>query len=50
MARNTSNGGRKGAVSNRYQRLTKDGWTKYDATTGVPLATKDEPWKGVRKK
>lgn len=48
MAKNTGNGYRKGAVKNRVQKLTKNGWTKR-TSGGRSLGTKATPWKGVRK-
>jgi hypothetical protein len=49
MAKNTGNGYRKGAVTERYQTAGKRGWTKR-SSSGRSLGAKDSPWKGVRKK
>lgn len=51
MATNTGDGRRKGAVSNRHQKQTAEGWVKYDSRTGKAISVKQTPgpYKGVRK-
>lgn len=51
MATNSGEGRRVGAVTNRYQKETSEGWVKYDAGTDKAIALKQTPgpFKGVRK-
>ncbi|NLT54582.1 MAG: hypothetical protein GXX79_08440 [Actinomycetales bacterium] len=51
MAKNTGQGFRRGAVSDRTQFRTSTGWVKRDSQNGQILDRKadDQPFKGVRR-
>ena len=51
MAKNTGQGFRRGAVTDRTQFHTSTGWVKRDSQTGRILDRKadDQPFKGVRR-
>ena len=51
MAKNTGKGYREGAVKDRSQVQTSNGWTKRDSDTGrfMDVKSDGEPFKGVRK-